>query len=144
MSRHGRTSGVPEPWWLSRFVWLCTLIIRLHLTVKQQHISAGLTNQAMFSIAKEAAHLKNLRLGLFCRVYALGTLKISWLLKFLWQGGIPSITSNALLQLAKGCQFLEELFLEDCVGIQKVRHEGRMFAQQSFRSHHFCIWLCWF
>ena len=36
-------------------------------------------------------------------------------------GGIRALTTNALTQLAKGCLFLEELFLEDCVGITKVR-----------------------
>ncbi len=31
------------------------------------------------------------------------------------------MTTNALSQLAKGCLFMDELFLEDCTGITKVR-----------------------
>ena len=57
----------------------------------------SLSNAAMFSVAKSMAHLTKLRIG-----------------------GIGRITSNAVSQLAKGCLFLEHLFLEDCVGITKL------------------------
>jgi hypothetical protein len=36
-------------------------------------------------------------------------------------GRIHAVTTNALSQLAKGCLFMDELFLEDCTGITKVR-----------------------